>query len=220
MEELMHSKAAVMAVLHYLFARFDERFDGAPTLLILDEAWLFSMTRCLRRTSASGSRRSGRRTSASSLPRRAWRTSRIRASRRPSSSCASRIFRPTAGDRAADSHDLRRLAQQPPDRDRGDCTAQAGLLLPVASRQSPVRPRPGRRDLGLRGCVHAARPARSTRCSLPPPPPHLPLPPRSRPPGCAIAACIGPPNCCPRFSPPAGELTMKTRILPPQSPPS
>jgi type IV secretion system protein VirB4 len=41
MEELMHSKAAVLAVLHYLFARLDERFDGAPTLLILDEAWLF-----------------------------------------------------------------------------------------------------------------------------------------------------------------------------------
>ena len=30
-----------MAVLRYLFARFEERFDGAPTLLILDEAWLF-----------------------------------------------------------------------------------------------------------------------------------------------------------------------------------
>ena len=41
MEELMHSPAAVQAVLRYLFARFDERFDGAPTLLILDEAWLF-----------------------------------------------------------------------------------------------------------------------------------------------------------------------------------
>ncbi|WP_369944433.1 conjugal transfer protein TrbE [Xanthomonas medicagonis] len=41
MEELMHSRAAVQAVLRYLFARFDERFDGAPTLLILDEAWLF-----------------------------------------------------------------------------------------------------------------------------------------------------------------------------------
>ena len=41
MEELMHSKAAVLAVLGYLFARFDERFDGAPTLLLLDEAWLF-----------------------------------------------------------------------------------------------------------------------------------------------------------------------------------
>jgi len=41
METLMHSKAATQAVLSYLFARFDERFDGAPTLLILDEAWLF-----------------------------------------------------------------------------------------------------------------------------------------------------------------------------------
>lgn len=41
MEELMHSKTAVAAVLSYLFARFKERFDGAPTLLILDEAWLF-----------------------------------------------------------------------------------------------------------------------------------------------------------------------------------
>ncbi|HEP6426306.1 TPA: conjugal transfer protein TrbE [Burkholderia cenocepacia] len=41
MEELMHSKAAVLAVLGYLFARFDARFDGAPTLLILDESWLF-----------------------------------------------------------------------------------------------------------------------------------------------------------------------------------
>jgi type IV secretion/conjugal transfer VirB4 family ATPase len=41
MEELMHSKAAMLAVLRYLFARFEERFDGSPTLLILDEAWLF-----------------------------------------------------------------------------------------------------------------------------------------------------------------------------------
>ncbi|AOE86055.1 conjugal transfer protein TrbE [Pseudomonas sp. TCU-HL1] len=41
MEELLHSKAAVAAVLSYLFARFEARFDGTPTLLILDEAWLF-----------------------------------------------------------------------------------------------------------------------------------------------------------------------------------
>jgi type IV secretion system protein VirB4 len=41
MEELMHSKAAVLAALGYLFARFEARFDGAPTLLILDESWLF-----------------------------------------------------------------------------------------------------------------------------------------------------------------------------------
>ncbi|MCC7330484.1 MAG: conjugal transfer protein TrbE [Gammaproteobacteria bacterium] len=41
MEELMTSPAAVRSVLGYLFARLDERFDGAPTLLILDESWLF-----------------------------------------------------------------------------------------------------------------------------------------------------------------------------------
>lgn len=41
MEELMHSKAAVLAVLGYLFARLEARFDGSPTMLILDEAWLF-----------------------------------------------------------------------------------------------------------------------------------------------------------------------------------
>ena len=41
MEELMHSKAAVLPVLTYLFHRLDEQFDGAPTLLILDEAWVF-----------------------------------------------------------------------------------------------------------------------------------------------------------------------------------
>lgn len=41
MEELMASRAAVLAVLGVLFARFEARFDGAPTLLVLDEAWLF-----------------------------------------------------------------------------------------------------------------------------------------------------------------------------------
>jgi len=41
MEELMASRAAVLAVLGVLFARLEERFDGAPTFLILDEAWLF-----------------------------------------------------------------------------------------------------------------------------------------------------------------------------------
>lgn len=41
MEELMPSKAAANAVIRYLFARLDKRFDGRPTLLILDEAWLF-----------------------------------------------------------------------------------------------------------------------------------------------------------------------------------
>src|SRR3546814_18179235 len=36
----------------------------------------------------------------------------------------------------------------------------ARLLLPIPSRQPPVRPRPGAGGAGLRGRVHAARPAR------------------------------------------------------------
>ena len=41
MEELMHHKQLVLPVLTYLFHRLDARFDGRPTLLILDEAWVF-----------------------------------------------------------------------------------------------------------------------------------------------------------------------------------
>ncbi|OIR00492.1 type IV secretion system protein virB4 [mine drainage metagenome] len=40
-EELMHQPGAVAPVLAYLFHRLEERFDGRPTLLILDEAWVF-----------------------------------------------------------------------------------------------------------------------------------------------------------------------------------
>jgi type IV secretion system protein VirB4 len=41
MEELMASKALIAPVLSYLFHRLEGRFDGKPTLLVLDEAWLF-----------------------------------------------------------------------------------------------------------------------------------------------------------------------------------
>jgi type IV secretory pathway VirB4 component len=41
MEELMHGKSAVLPILTYLFHRLEARFDGSPTLLILDEAWVF-----------------------------------------------------------------------------------------------------------------------------------------------------------------------------------
>jgi type IV secretion system protein VirB4 len=40
-ETLMAQPGAIAPVLTYLFHRLEERFDGAPTLLILDEAWLF-----------------------------------------------------------------------------------------------------------------------------------------------------------------------------------
>lgn len=41
MEEMMHTKALVLPVLTYLFHRLEARFDGRPTLLVLDEAWVF-----------------------------------------------------------------------------------------------------------------------------------------------------------------------------------
>jgi type IV secretion system protein TrbE len=41
MERLMETKGLVLPVLTYLFHRLEERFDGRPTVLILDEAWLF-----------------------------------------------------------------------------------------------------------------------------------------------------------------------------------
>jgi type IV secretion system protein VirB4 len=40
-EGLMGNSGVVQPVLTYLFHRLEERFDGRPTLLILDEAWLF-----------------------------------------------------------------------------------------------------------------------------------------------------------------------------------
>ena len=41
MEALMQLPRLVAPVLSYLFHRLEKRFDGSPTLLILDEAWLF-----------------------------------------------------------------------------------------------------------------------------------------------------------------------------------
>lgn len=41
LEELMQHKGLAAPVLSYLFHRLEARFDGSPTLLILDEAWLF-----------------------------------------------------------------------------------------------------------------------------------------------------------------------------------
>ena len=42
-EELMHGAqhGVVLPVLTYLFHRLEDRFDGRPTLLILDEAWVY-----------------------------------------------------------------------------------------------------------------------------------------------------------------------------------
>jgi type IV secretion system protein TrbE len=41
LEALMETKGLVLPVLTYLFHKLEARFDGRPTLLVLDEAWLF-----------------------------------------------------------------------------------------------------------------------------------------------------------------------------------
>src|SRR3546814_14596037 len=41
MEQLLHARGAALPVLTYLFHRLEQRFDGAPTLLVLDEAGTF-----------------------------------------------------------------------------------------------------------------------------------------------------------------------------------
>jgi type IV secretion system protein VirB4 len=41
MSELMAAKGALQPVLTYIFRTLEARFDGRPTLLVLDEAWLF-----------------------------------------------------------------------------------------------------------------------------------------------------------------------------------
>ncbi|MGE0408331.1 MAG: conjugal transfer protein TrbE [Amphiplicatus sp.] len=41
METLMRRPSAVAPALSYLFDRLDARFDGRPTLLLIDEAWVF-----------------------------------------------------------------------------------------------------------------------------------------------------------------------------------
>lgn len=41
MEDLMQYPSIVAPVLSYMFHRLEQKFDGKPTLLLLDEAWLF-----------------------------------------------------------------------------------------------------------------------------------------------------------------------------------
>lgn len=41
MEDLMHEPRLAAPVLAYIFHRLEDRFDGSPTMLILDEAWVF-----------------------------------------------------------------------------------------------------------------------------------------------------------------------------------
>ena len=153
MEELMHSKAAVMAVLHYLFARFDERFDGAPTLLILDEAWLFLDDPVFAARIRQWLKTLRKKNVSVIFATQSLADIRIRASH-PRSSKAARVGfscptrrRPSrrfARSTRASASTGGRSKSSPP-------RSQARLLLPIPPRQPPVRPRPGAGGAGLRG---------------------------------------------------------------------
>jgi len=149
-------------VLGYLFARFEARFDGAPTLLILDESWLFlddpvfaarirQWLKTLRKKNVSV----------------IFATQSL-ADIKDSSiapaiieSCAGRIFLPNP---QATEPQIRAIYEGFGLNSRqieiGHRGAQARLLLPIPRRQSPVRPRPGAGRARVRRRLDAPRPAR------------------------------------------------------------
>jgi hypothetical protein len=87
MEELMHGRTAVLPVLSYLFRRLEERFDGPPVLLVLDEAWVFLDDPAFAGR-IRGGRPCARRTPRWCSPPSPWLTCNGRASRRRSSRVA------------------------------------------------------------------------------------------------------------------------------------
>ena len=175
--------AAVQAVLRYLFARFDERFDGAPTLLILDEAWLF-----LDEPSFAARIRQWLKTLRKKNVSVVFATQSL-ADIKDSTiapaiieSCASRIFLPPRRPNRRFARSTRASASTA-GRSKSSPPRSQARLLPIAPRQSPVRPRPGAGRARLRRRIHTARPTR-----------HRPRADAGRPAspvrGCAIAASI------------------------------
>ena len=170
------------------------------------------MTRCLRRIRQW--LKTLRKKNVSVILRRAWRTSRIRASRRHHRGCASRIFLPNP---QATEPQIRTIYEG-----FGLNSRQIEIVATAAKRDYYYQSRLGNRlfdlDLGprpgLRGCVHAARPARhrrGARCRH-----HLHIfrfhpfaATWLRHRGLHWAA-----ELLSSFPSTAGELTMKTRILP------
>ena len=138
-EGLIGSGAAP-AVLAYLFHRIEGRLDGRPTLLIIDEGWLALDDPTFGAQLREWLKTLRKKNARSCSPPSRLPTSRPAPSRPPSSRAARRgCFAERARDRAADHDHLSTLRpQRSPDRDPRPGDAQARLLLPVTSRQSPV----------------------------------------------------------------------------------
>ena len=145
MEALMQHKALIAPVLTYLFHRLEARFDGRPTLLILDEAWTFlddalfaarirEWLKTLRKKNVAVVFATQ---SLADIERSTIAPALIE-------SCPTRIFLPN--DRALEPQARSRLRalrpQCAPDRDLGARRAQARLLRPDRPRQPAVRAGP------------------------------------------------------------------------------
>ena len=141
MDGLMHHKQLVLPVLTYLFHRLEARFDGRPTLLILDEAWVFLddplfaarirewLKTLERRTSPSSSRRNRSPTSsARRLRRPSWKAAR-RASFCPTIGRSNRRWRTSTSASASMRRQIEILARAIPKRDYYAQTARGNRLF-------------------------------------------------------------------------------------------
>ena len=157
---------AAPAVLSYLFHRIEDRFDGRPTLLIVDEGWL-----ALDDPGFAGQLREWLKTLRKKNASVIFATQSLAdidgSAIAPAiiESCPTRILSAKrARARAADRGDLPALRpQRPADRDPEPGDAEARILLPVAPRQSPVRARPLRSRARLHRRLVEDRPDRHRR---------------------------------------------------------
>ena len=164
MEQLMQHKAPVPPVLTYLFHRLEARFDGRPTLLVLDEAWTFLDDAAVRgphpRVAQDPAQEERRRRVRHPVAGRHRALDHRAGADRELPDAHLPAQRPRAG--AAGAQRLRALRpQRAPDRDPERRGAQARLLRPDRARQPPVRA--GTRPRGAGAC--AAPPRRRTRSS-------------------------------------------------------
>jgi len=145
MEDLLHARSVVLPVLTYLFHRLEAQFDGRPTLLVLDEAWVFLDDPVF----------------ASRI--REWlktlRKKNVGVVFATQSLADPHLPAFAASGRAAAAADLRRVrAQRPSDRDGRARNAQARLLPPERPRKPAVRSWARARGARLRRRLVPARP--------------------------------------------------------------
>ena len=161
MEELMTHPRAVAAALGYLFHALDEKFDGSPTLLVLDEAWLF-LDHPLFRTKIREWLKVLRKRNVAVVFATQSLADVGRSDIAPAILESLPDAHPAAqrrGGRAGDAAGVRGPArhQHPPASHVGDGDPEAALLLRQRPREPADRPRPVAAGVGTGGGEHAGR---------------------------------------------------------------